>query len=342
MKFVLNGAGLELHEVTFLVSLRADFSEEIANQTLAERPNSLYKKVRNQAWWQQYQDTSTESEEVDSDSGYSSPLHRRNQTSNGTHPVLGVTFIPPGMPPDIHRAPFMGPPGPGGLYPPFMGPGPPHHFPQYPPPLGNPQMGPYMKGYPTTNSAASHRKHMAAYDQLGSSASSSGANLPCSAPSVGSLANPNSNNNKTEPEEEDALSASGKKKRRRNRRKKKKNSADDTGALSDEPYELHNAHSSSNVSRTSYDPDVNLHFEDEEEFPNLMSGGATSPGALPQGASNSTLSYSDILKTRSVPVSGNNMHTLYNIFSNMTKYTFYFSCHIGLAIHGLLGKHWVF
>jgi hypothetical protein len=268
----------------------ADFSDEIANQTLAERPNSLYKKGRRQAWWQQYQDTSTESEEVDSDSGYSSPLHRRNQASNGTHPALGVTFIPPGLiGPD--GSPYMGH---GGSPYPYMGQGPPPHFSHYPP--GNPQMGPpYMQGFPVPVPSGGVHRHPLGYEHLGSS---SGAPVKLSAPSGQSV----NKNNKTEPEEEDALSASGKKKRRRNRRKKKKSSTDDTGALSDEPYELHNAHSSSNVSRTSYDPDVDLHFEDEEEFPNLMSGGATS-STLPAGASSSTLSYSDILKTRSTPVS---------------------------------------
>ena len=61
--------------------------------TLTERPNALYQKdakSRRGAWYRYRQETSTDSEEVDSDSGYSSPLHRRNQMSNGTHPVVGL------------------------------------------------------------------------------------------------------------------------------------------------------------------------------------------------------------------------------------------------------------
>ena len=64
-----------------------DFSDEIANLTLAEKPNALYKSSR--SWMARYDTTSTDSEEVDSDSGYSSPLHRRKQASSGTHPVAG-------------------------------------------------------------------------------------------------------------------------------------------------------------------------------------------------------------------------------------------------------------
>ena len=45
-----------------------------------------------------YDTTSTDSDEVDSDSGYSSPLHRRKQASSGTHPVAGprmpIGFLP--------------------------------------------------------------------------------------------------------------------------------------------------------------------------------------------------------------------------------------------------------
>ena len=83
------------------------------------------------------------------------------------------------------------------------------------------------------------------------------------------------------------------KKRRRSRRKKKKSAGDDNDdvdALSDEPIDLHRTLSSSNVSRSStLENEDTLHFEDEEEFPDLLS--ASGCGA--RGSSTTVLSYSD-------------------------------------------------
>lgn len=77
--------------ITFIPRLLySDFSDEFANLTLSERPNALYswtvtKRLMKSTGSQP--NPSTDSEEVDSDSGYSSPLHRRNLVSNGTHAV---------------------------------------------------------------------------------------------------------------------------------------------------------------------------------------------------------------------------------------------------------------
>ena len=76
------------------------------------------------------------------------------------------------------------------------------------------------------------------------------------------------------------------------------------GALSDEPVELRRAHSSSNVSRTSMEPPLldvadtsGLRFEDEEEFPNLLTATAN---LETKSSSQPVMSYSDILKSPAV------------------------------------------
>lgn len=100
----------------------ADFADEIANLTLLEKPNGLYKKDKTHNWLQQYcqQDvgSTTEEEEVDSDSGYSSPLHRRNLASSGTQPAQGYTIAPVGnvgfVPPHHHAVGQMNPYAPVG------------------------------------------------------------------------------------------------------------------------------------------------------------------------------------------------------------------------------------
>ena len=108
---------------------------------------------------------------------------------------------------------------------------------------------------------------------------------------------------RTEPEDEGEGGAAKKKRRRNRRRKKKSGNSEDTGALSDEPLaDLRRAHSSSNVSRTSADhPDPGessgLRFEDEEEFPNLLSAASSRDR---KSASHTNLSYSDILKNTNV------------------------------------------
>lgn len=63
-----------------------DFEDNLAKLRLKEKPNSLYKNFPHRTKELKGGDFSL-SEEVDSDSGYSSPLHRRNMVSNGTEPL---------------------------------------------------------------------------------------------------------------------------------------------------------------------------------------------------------------------------------------------------------------
>ncbi|GAB1605872.1 Hypothetical predicted protein [Argonauta hians] len=81
-------------------AVQTEFSSDLENLTLCERPSPLFcssnnnsssninisnknKKLRSRS--NQWVSSLTDSEEKDSDSGYSSPLHRRNVVSNGTH-----------------------------------------------------------------------------------------------------------------------------------------------------------------------------------------------------------------------------------------------------------------
>lgn len=79
--------------------MSVDFSSDIANHTLEQVPNALYqggkRKTRRKQAPRLHQTgggggDSTDSEELDhSDSGYSSPMHRKNQTSSGTDAWAG-------------------------------------------------------------------------------------------------------------------------------------------------------------------------------------------------------------------------------------------------------------
>ncbi|KAK2167715.1 hypothetical protein LSH36_25g10000 [Paralvinella palmiformis] len=61
---------------------------------------------------------------------------------------------------------------------------------------------------------------------------------------------------------------------------------------------MHRAHSSSNVSRTSTtENDLTLHFDDEDEFPNLLSAAGGLPSST-NSQSSGPISYSDILKNQ--------------------------------------------
>lgn len=89
------------HKAVYEVAVQTDFSEEVANLTLSEKPSSLFgskKRIRNHS--NQWITNLTDSEEKDSDSGYSSPLHRRNLVSNGTHaaPDRLVSCAEPAVP----------------------------------------------------------------------------------------------------------------------------------------------------------------------------------------------------------------------------------------------------
>lgn len=87
-------------------------------------------------------------------------------------------------------------------------------------------------------------------------------------------------------------------KRKRSRRRKK---GSETGALSDSGMDLVRAHSSSNVSRTSTVDNDFLHFEDENEFPNLLNAvGGLQADAQQLGAV--SISYCDILKGQAIKV----------------------------------------
>ncbi len=287
--------------------------------TLAEKPNSLYK---NRSWQDRYdQDTTTtDSEEVDSDSGYSSPMHRRNQASNGTHPAGPLGYVPPGMLPAetqaiIHKAPVapypylagttsMGGPVAGQTfhqaYPSPAGPSynAPYTITAYQPPISSSL--PIM----TTASATSSKITVSTNNNISNSKTMT--NTAAAVPAPKLQGNVSAGSAKTDPEEAaEPLTSAGKRRRRKNRKRKKKNvSSEETGALSDEPMELHRTHSSSNVSRTSTEPlstDINmdsgLHFEDEEEFPDLLSASASMKSGV-AAAPHNTMSYSDILKSQ--------------------------------------------
>lgn len=257
----------------------SDFSEEIANLTLAEKPNSLY-KARN--WKDRYEQdtTTTDSEEVDSDSGYSSPMHRRNQASNGTHPVSIVTYVPgaAGSSQAKPAAPYAFVTATGSA-------GPSMSYTSYPVPT---HTAPYLHFTPAPPTVTVPNTSY----QTVESHSTSPTRTKLKGQVVPSCV-------KTDPEEAgDATSSSGRRRRKRSRRRRRKTAdGEDAGALSDAPSELHRAHSSSNVSRTSNDPlDSGLRFEDEEEFPDLIATVSSISAGTTQAAAG--LSYSDILKSQ--------------------------------------------
>ena len=89
-----------------VVVVVSDFSDAIANLTLIEHPNSLYNDHR--SWHDHYEDQSyesSESEEVDSDSGYSSPLHRRNLNTTTTNAPSAPTDSTSASKPLPHHPP---------------------------------------------------------------------------------------------------------------------------------------------------------------------------------------------------------------------------------------------
>ena len=93
--------GPELEKSSFVT----DFHKDVADLTLQDKPSVLYRRGQRRNKGSQ-PIASTDSEEVDSDSGYSSPLHRRNVVSNGTHPVRISALVEVG---DDGKAPA--PPG---------------------------------------------------------------------------------------------------------------------------------------------------------------------------------------------------------------------------------------
>ena len=196
--------------LTFFLS---DFSEEVANLTLSEKPSSLFgskKRIRNHS--NQWISNLTDSEEKDSDSGYSSPLHRRNLVSNGTHaaPDRLVSCTEPAVP------------------------------------LAQPVGFSYA--------AIAQRPAKTVHRFVTTPAVSSN-NVP-----VQEQAASESKNLEPKPGEEN-----GKKKRKRNRRKKKKEGDSSKGGNLSSPGQTQGSSLSNSVSMD----DIVLHYEDEEEFPEL-------------------------------------------------------------------------
>lgn len=268
---------------------------------MAEKPSLLYcKDAKTRSWLTRYsQDSSTDSEEKDSDSGYSSPLHRRNQASNGTHPVVGMvppylqtTVIPVSESPSRHPyqsyMPAPNQPTVPCAYPvsPQSAPSNPNH-PSLPASFAAiaacvpPQPLPHHASPLVTNSV--HIPGIASFSNVVPSSGASNPNMSSSAA-------------KTPTEEEDSA-ASRKKRRRNNRRRKNKGLGDDEGGLSDDPYSGQRRQSRP----ITLERDIDLHFDDEDEFPNLLSAA----GGLPSSSQSSQstpghVTYSDILKNQSV------------------------------------------
>lgn len=268
----------------------SDFSDELKNLTLAEEPSSMYQKDKSDSsWMDRYQqESSSELEEVDSDSGYSSPLHRRNQASNGTHPLLGMTLPQPPLVPAFIPPRFSVP----YVYPPMpIEPLRPAFIPRLPIEQMQPAFMPPMP-YPLPVHANMQLNTVVPRPY----AKVDPAKLPVQYTPNTTVASSSAGVDSTSKTASDEDSS---KKKRRRRRKKKEEEDDDAGALSDDPFTLHRTHSSSNVSRTStLDNDI-LHFEDEDEFPNLLNAANGLVNNMPNSSS-ANLSYSDILKSQVV------------------------------------------
>lgn len=306
----------------------ADFSDEVANLTLAEKPNSLYERrdaaLARRCLHHAARDitSTTDSEEVDSDSGYSSPMHRRNLQNHGTHPAAaGARGAIPGGVPAVGAAPTGVTPGGKFL------PEPPRAF--IPPHLSD-SFTSFSNMAAAANSGAvlasgygqchpllpppaqPSATLLAAPSVLNTNAAVSSLDFRHGSPSRGCT--------RTEPEDDELTSGLRKKKKKVKAKRKKNRSlcTEDVDALSDDPTGAGasgflRTHSSSNVSSLDplcADPQQPLHFEDEDEFPDLLTAAATlNPGALnsPTSPPVSTMafvrSYSDILKTSSQTVS---------------------------------------
>ena len=316
-----------------------------------------------------YDTTSTDSEEVDSDSGYSSPLHRRKQASSGTHPVAGHSpgGLPLGFLPKTSQVMLplnassaitaqhstsavslaAASQRNSSLYAAYLQSG-----------IGHGKMssraapGSYpasggTTGYPSNNPCYNKQSYppltSGVATGMGKATGSGSSTTPSTDDnypnSYGIPANPNLSTNmanvtsnvtkqtgltktqtqtqlaknvptsKSEPEQQTEEVSAGRKRRRRRSRRKKRD-LDDTGAISDEPFDLSRAHSSSNVSRCSTDVNTDnvLPFEDEEEFPDLrasaredeLRGGFSSDTGRKSSTPTAFLSYSDILKKQTV------------------------------------------
>lgn len=259
-------------------AIQTDFSDEIANLTLVEKPSPLYNNRR--LWHDRFEEqsfSSTDSEEVDSDSGYSSPLHRRNLASSGTHPVGGLTYIPGSIIQPKAPAPF-----------PFNPVLPPNVAFTYP--VGAAGFGnPYLPQYQTPVSGQLPTKtvenpvvvHTRTKHLSGGSAKTDG--------------------------EEEGTSRKGK--RQWNKHWKNLGAGDDIGVLSDEPVDFSRTYSNSSMptcrsstDTLNVDTSDTFAFDDYEEFPDLRTATGSHHG--PSSLAHARLSgYSDILKSQVSPLS---------------------------------------
>ncbi|XP_041355730.1 selenocysteine insertion sequence-binding protein 2-like isoform X2 [Gigantopelta aegis] len=270
------------------VSAQTDFPDTWANLTLSDKPNSLYKHSRGCVRRVDLSLTS-DSEEVDSDSGYSSPLHRRNMRSNGTHPVCaserGVCAIVSSESSRVVQ--------------------------NAPDKLSYANVAQHSTSLRCNNlqDASINIKHpereicdRGLRNLRGGITSPDRTSVArCERKKSGEICD------QTIAENDDITDVNGggddgkKKQRRRNRRRKKK-SKDDDDTQSDGLSVTGRTFSSSNLSRTS---DVTLYFEDEEEFPHLLHNNVSSR----DNGSNSTMSYSQAAKASHVTVSVRDLDT---------------------------------
>ena len=227
--------------------------------------------------------------ELDSDSGYSSPMHRKHHGSATHHSVATASTQC-----QTHSA-------------------------TQPPWMPSPMTSLYAQALlqdgqqPKNTETTVNTKHLNAPSSVANIAASNKQTAPTASLNTSEqtslLATESSNcdrrktradaNTQLETGDSSSQHASGTKpKRKRSRRRKK---GGESGALSDSGTDLVRAHSSSNVSRTSTVDNDFLHFEDENEFPNLLSavGGLQSDA---QQLGPVSVSYCDILKGQAFKV----------------------------------------
>ncbi|XP_067653114.1 selenocysteine insertion sequence-binding protein 2-like [Haliotis asinina] len=255
------------------ISVQTDFSDELAALTLSQRPNALY--TVSHSWKRKEKKSSdsnivsyTSDSEVDSDSGYSSPLHRRNVRSNGTDPV-GPLLLPTQPEPEHGRNLFGR-----------------NHS------TKSPHIGQQLT-YATIAQQNPGTRRMLSYSDVAASqliATCDNTNLPSQC-----LATVIPVNNESDVNEGVQKAEGGKRRRRRRNRKRKKKTQED-GGQSDGLSVTGRTFSSSNVSRTS---DVTLHFEDDSEFPDLYPSNVESGQERDVDiiSRQSSISYSQILKS---------------------------------------------
>ncbi|XP_048251279.1 uncharacterized protein LOC124121959 [Haliotis rufescens] len=255
------------------ISVQTDFSDELAALTLSQRPNALYTvshswKRKDKNSYDSNHVSYTSDSEVDSDSGYSSPLHRRNVRSNGTDPV-GPLLLP-AQPEQEHGRNLFGR----------------NHS------NLSPQSGQQLT-YATIAQQKPGTRRTLSYSDVAASeliATCDNTNLPSQSPVTVITVNNESDVN------EGAQKAEGGKKRRRRRNRKRKKRTQEDGGQSDGLSATGRTFSSSNVSRTS---DVTLHFEDDSEFPDLYPSNVESGQERDVDiiSRQSSISYSQILKS---------------------------------------------